>query len=201
VLRLYYVPRTRAFRTRWLLEELGVPYQLARMDASKGETHTPDYLKINPLGHVPALDDDGTIIIESAAIAMHLADRFPDKGLAPAPGSPERARYYQWIVYAMVTVEPLVGLIAEEGRRPPEERSEKLLERSRARFREVAGVLEKHLGGRQFVVGDQFTAADVVVGSVLGFSRLAGLLDDFPTCAAYAKAMVGRPAAQKARED
>ena len=101
-LKLHYVPQTRAGRVRFVLEELGVPFELLRMEAK--DTKSPEYLKVNPLGHVPALVDGDTTVIESAAICMYLADKFPEKKLAPPPGTPERAAYYQWIVYAMVTM-------------------------------------------------------------------------------------------------
>lgn len=201
MLKLYYVPKTRAIRPRWLLEELGVPYELVRLDPSKGETRTDTYLKLNPLGHVPALEDDGTVIAESTAIVLHLADRFPEKSLAPAPGSPDRARYYQWMIHAMVTLEPQLGVISEQARLPPEERNEKVAEKAKVRFRQEVAALEAHLKGRSFVVGDRFTAADVVVGAVLSFARMNGVLEELPACAAYAQAMLGRPAAKKARED
>jgi len=200
VLKLYYVPKTRAMRPRWLMEELGVPYELVRMDASKRETHTESYLQINPLGHVPALDDGGTVIVESAAIIMHLADRHPEQGLAPALGTPERGRWYQWIVYAMTTLEPLVALVSEQGRLAPEERSEPFAQRMKARFVKESALAERHLQGREFAL-DRFTAADVVLGSVLGWARMIGMCDERPNCAAYAKAMLARPAAKKARED
>lgn len=200
MLKLYYVPKTRAMRPRWILEELGVPYELVRLDPSKRETHTETYLKVNPLGHVPALDDGGTVIVESAAIIMHLADKFPDQGLAPAPGSPERGRWYQWILYAMATLEPLVALVSEQGRLAPEERSEAFSQRMKARFVKESALAEQHLQGREFAL-DRFTAADVVLGSVLGWARMIGMCDERPHCAAYAKAMLARPAAKKARED
>ena len=200
MLKLYYVPKTRAMRPRWLLEELGVPYELVRMDASKRETHTESYLHVNPLGHVPALDDGGSVIVESAAIIMHLADKFPDKGLAPAAGTPERGRWYQWIIYAMATLEPLVGLVSEQARLAPEERSEPLVQRMKARFVKESALAEQHLAGRESVL-DRFTAADVVLGSVLGWARMIGMCDERPNCAAYAKALLARPAAKKARED
>lgn len=201
MLKLYYVPKTRAMRPRWLLEELGVPYELVRMDASKRETRTEAYLGVNPLGHVPALDDDGTTLIESAAIVMYLADKFPEKGLAPGPGTPERGRWYQWIVYAMVTVEPHLATLSELPRPPPQPHSQEVKQAAKERFDKVVAVLEKHLTGREFVVGDRFSAADVVVASVLGWARLSGLLEAFPACASYARAMLARPAAKKARED
>lgn len=201
MLKLYYVPRTRAMRPRWLLEELGVPYELVRMDASKRETRTEAYLHVNPLGHVPALEDEGTVVLESAAIVMHLADKFPEKGLAPALGTPDRARWYQWILYAMATLEPLVGFVGSPMRPPEEQPGEALAQAIKARFRKEAALAERHLTGRQFAVGDRFTAADVVLGAVLGWARMVGMCDDLPACAAYAKAMLARPAAKKARED
>ncbi|HEY8208338.1 MAG TPA: glutathione S-transferase family protein [Myxococcaceae bacterium] len=200
-MKLYYVPKTRAMRPRWLLEELGVPYELVRMDSSKRETHTESYLRVNPLGHVPALDDGGNVIVESAAIIMHLADRFPDKGLAPAPGAPERGRWYQWIIYAMATLEPQVGIVSEQGRLSPEERNDAVVQRAKARFQQEAALAEQHLQGREFAVGDRFSAADIVLGSVLGWARMMELCGELPACAAYSKAMLSRPAAKKARED
>src|SRR5262245_23431226 len=132
-------------RPRWLLEELGVPYELVRLDPSKGETRQDPYKKVNPLGHVPALDDDGTVITESAAIIMHLADRFPEKGLAPKPGTPERGLYYRWIVYAMVTMEAQVAAVSDQARLPEDKRLPQVVEKARARFHETALVVEEYL--------------------------------------------------------
>ena len=107
-LKLYFAPRTRATRPRWLLEELGVPYELVELDMSKQEHKQLPYLRIHPLGRVPALADGDQVIFESAAICMYLADKFPEKKLAPAVGTPERGQYYQWMVYAGATLEPEV---------------------------------------------------------------------------------------------
>src|SRR5947207_15156799 len=104
MLKLFYVPQTRSFRPRWLLEELGVPYELVKMTAA--QTKTPEYLAVHPLGKVPALQDDGVTIFESAAIIAHLADKF---GLAPKAGTAQRGLYYQWIIFAMATLEPAVA--------------------------------------------------------------------------------------------
>src|SRR4051794_3745039 len=110
MLKLYYVPRTRAVRARWMLEELGVPHELHRVDLANGEHRSPEYLaRVHPLGHVPVLVDGETAIFESAAIIAYLADRFPEKQLAPAPGSPERGPYYQWMFYAVTELEPHVA--------------------------------------------------------------------------------------------
>src|SRR6185295_15536968 len=114
----------------------------------------------------------------------HLADRFADKGLAPAPGTPERGRWYQWIVYAMTTLEPDVALFSELGRMPAQERSEALVQRVKAHFHKEAALAEQQLQGRQFVMGDRFSAADVVLGSVLSWARMSGLTEGLPACEA-----------------
>src|SRR5438874_13750739 len=107
-MKLYYVPRTRAGRVRWMLEELAVPYEISRLDPALRQQKDPAYLALNPNGTVPTLTDGDVTMYESAAICMYLADKFPDAGLAPPLGSRDRALYYQWIVYAMVTVEPRI---------------------------------------------------------------------------------------------
>ena len=94
-MKLYYAPQTRATRPRWMLEEIGAPYELVRLQLSKGEHKQPEYLKIHPHGAVPAYSDGEVTMFESAAICAYLADKFPDKRLAPPLGSPQRGLYYQ----------------------------------------------------------------------------------------------------------
>ena len=94
-MKLYYVPKTRASRPRWVLEELGVPYELVRLDPARAETRSAEHLERHPLGHVPVLEDRGQQIFESGAICLHLADLFPEKRLLPPPGSVERGLAYQ----------------------------------------------------------------------------------------------------------
>src|SRR5512143_2861365 len=105
-MKLYFTPRTRATRPRWLLEELGVPYELVRVDLEAGQNRTADYLALHPLAQVPVLVDDDQVLIESAAICMHLGDRFPAARLAPAVGSRLRGPYLQWMFYCAATLEP-----------------------------------------------------------------------------------------------
>jgi len=194
---LYFVPQTRATRPRWLLEEMAVPYELVQLDPSKGETKTDAYRKLHPLGHVPALKDGEQVLVESAAICMHLADRFPEKGMAPATGTAERGRYYQWIVYAMTTVEPPLMTIFEArmGRRahPPE-----VLAAAEARLRDVAQVVETALGDAPFILGERFSAADVVLGAALSWGLRMKVLEGFPRISAYASRLMDRPAAKVA---
>ena len=111
MLKLFYIPKTRASRVRWMLEELGEPYELARIDwpHARGAEYRRN---VHPLGAVPALQDEGLVVIESAAIIAYLADKFPERGFAPPPQ--ERGPYYQWIVYAMATLEPLVSQLSRD---------------------------------------------------------------------------------------
>lgn len=202
MIKLYYVPMTRAGRVRFALEELGVPYELVRLDPSKKETRAPGYLKIHPLGHVPAVTDGELTIFESAAIVMYLADKHPEKGLAPPIGSPLRGLYYQWCVFTIAEMEgPLVTLF-EQGKLPEGERSQAAIDRAKATWRKVVGVVEAALAGRDYLVGDSFSAADLLVGASLGWGKATGLLDESsPAALAYMRRVMGRPSAKAARAD
>ena len=201
-MKLYYAPQTRATRARWLLEELEVPYELERVNLSAGEQKSPAYRKIHPLGRVPALVDSDLKLFESAAICAYLADKFPEKKLAPAVGTPERGLYYQWLVYVMATAEPpLVDVFLHTVRLPVEERSAAIAEQGRREWGEAAGVLERSLEGKSFLVGDRFTAADVMIGSLVGWARALRLLDGLPTLEAYSKRLTERPAYKRATAD
>ncbi len=202
MLKLYYAPQTRSHRPRWLLEELGVPHELVRMNPGDA---TPEYVaSVHPLGAVPALDDDGLVLFESGAICAYLADRFEAKGLAPAPGTRERGEYYKWLFFAAVTLDrSIITCVVHTVMLPEEERSKELAEKSRADFVEdQAPALERALAdGREFLLGAQFTAADVMVGSLVGIARLLGMLEGFPKLEAYAKRVSSRPANKRARAD
>ncbi len=196
MIKLFYVPNTRSTRPRWMLEELGVPYELVKMTAA--QTKTPEYLKVHPLGKVPALQDDGVTIFESAAIVAHLADRFPEKGLAPEAGSSERAVYYQWLVYAMATLEPAVMAVVYHTRlRPEEKRVPLIAEEGRANFDAAARAIV--LDG-EYLLG-RFSAADIVLGSVVLWGASARLLEGLPVLKAYADRLKARPAWARSRQE
>jgi glutathione S-transferase len=198
-MKLYCCPQTRSLRPRWMLEELGVPYELVVVDLSKGEHKRPEYLKVHPMGVVPALEDGEHTFIESVAICQYLADKYPEKGLAPQPGTPERGEYYQWMMFAMTTVEPpLVDAFMHTRFLPEAQRQPAVAEQGRKRFFEVARVLEERLRGREFIVGNGFTAADVVMAQMLGWGQVLGLMADFPGLTAYVARHTARPAAQRA---
>jgi glutathione S-transferase len=191
---------TRAVRPRWLLEELGVPYEVCRVDLSASES--PEYLAIHPLGAVPALEDGDLRLMESAAICMYLADKFPEKGLAPAVGTRERALYYQWVLYAMATLEPpTIDYYAARVLTPIDAQVEADVTSAQERFADAAAVLEKHMTGREWLLDSGFSAADVVMVSLLAWSHMMGLLAPYPNLTAYMKRGGARPANKRARAD
>jgi glutathione S-transferase len=201
-MKLYHAAQSRSTRPRWLLEEIGEPYDIVRLDLAKGENKSAEYLKIHPHGAVPALIDGELVMFESAAICAYLADKFPDKRLAPAVGTAARGRYYQWLVYCMATLEPPVLQVFLHGNRLPEaERSAKLLEEGKKKFAEVATVLNNAVRGKSFLLGDQFSAADVMIGSTLAWARAMGLVNGYPELEAYIQRVVERPAYKRARAD
>lgn len=203
MLRLYHSGQSRSVRPRWLLEELGVPYDLVRLDLQAGDQKKPEYLRINPNGAVPALVDGDVTLFESAAICEYLADKFAEKRLAPPVGTAARGYYYQWIHFAMSTIEPpLITIFLHTVMRPEAERIPALVAPARVALKASLGVLDNALAGRTFLVGDDLTNADVIVGSTLAWAQMLGLLDaTTPATAAYIGRLMGRPAFQRAMAD
>jgi len=200
-MKLYHSPRSRSTRPRWLLEEIGAPYELVNVDISPGAQKPAGYLAIHPHGAVPALVDGDLTLFESAAICMYLADKFPDAHLAPPLGTPARAHYYQWMIYAMATLEPpVLQVFLHTVRLPEGQRSTRAADEGRLKFAEVARVLTQALAGKQFLLGE-FSAADVMVGSTLSWARTLGLLNDHPALQAYVARLTERPAFQRAQID
>jgi glutathione S-transferase len=201
-MKLYHAAQTRSVRPRWLLEEIGAPYTLVRLDMSKGEHKSPEYMKIHPHGAVPALVDGDLTLFESAAICAYLADKFPEKHLAPAVGTPARGLYYQWMFYTMATLEPpVIEVVLHTVMLPEAERSAAAAEAGRTKFAQVAKVLEQALASRTFILGDQFSAADVMIGSTLGWAQMMGILSGHPVLEAYVGRLATRPAFQRAQAD
>ena len=202
MLKLYHSAQSRSTRPRWLLEEIGAPYDLVRVDLSKQEHKTPQYLQIHPHGVVPALVDGDLALMESAAICAYLSDKFPAARLAPAVGTPERGRYYQWMFYAMATLEPpVLQVFMNTVMLPEAERSAAAADEGRRKFAEVAEVIASGLASKPFLLGEQFSAADVMVGSTLAWSQFMGLLNNQPALAEYVQRLITRPAYQRATAD
>jgi glutathione S-transferase len=203
MITLYHAPQSRSGRPRWLLEEIGVPYEVKRLNLQAGEQRSPEYLKLNPNGTVPTLVDGDTVLFESAAICQYLADKFPEKKLAPPVGTPERGKYYQWIHFAMSGLEPpAVTIFLHTVFLPEAERVPQLVDGARQQIHAAAKVVDDALAGRQWILGDQFSAADVMIGSTLMWAQMMGMIgDDLPNVTAYLGRCVARPATQKANAD
>lgn len=195
-LKLYHQPRTRSARVRWLLAELHLPHDVQTVNVFAGEGRRPDYMKdVHPHGLVPALDDEGTVIIESAAICMYLADRYGKGELAPPVDAKARGVYYEWMVYVPATADPLCeAVMFNTVFLPEEKRDARLVERSKKTWtQKVEPRFIRALGASPYVLGEKFSAADVLVGSSLGWARMAGMLSDDPVLAAYLERMTTRP--------
>jgi glutathione S-transferase len=202
-MKLYHAAQSRSIRPRWVLEEVGAPYELARIDLAAGDQKRPEYLALNPNGAVPTLVDGDLVLYESAAICQYLADKFSDRRLAPPVGTPVRGLYYQWVHYAMASLEePVVAVFLHTIRKPEAERVPAIAAEARAKLETVFGVIERALAGREYLLGREFSVADVMVGSTLAWARLMGLVSDVqPNLSAYLARLIARPAYQRATAD
>lgn len=199
--KLWYVPRTRASRPRWVLEELALPHELVRLDQAKGETRSAEHLLRQPLGHVPALEDGDVRLFESAAICLWLAERYGEGKLLPPAGGAERGLVYQWLFYAMTEVEPPLSQASAELRRPEAERDPARLADCRKRFLAAAAPLDAALRGREWLVGDRFGVADVVAGSCVLWGRSLRMLEGLPAVEAWCARIRERPAWKRSIAD
>jgi glutathione S-transferase len=192
-MRLFYRPGTgRPLRVAWALEEVGADYELVPVSAE--ETALPEHRARHPLGRVPALeDDDGNLLFESTALVFHIGDQHPGSGLMPPPGSPDRARVYQWAIATMTELEgPIVQFMVNTRAGNAE-----LAAAGAEKFGQAAAMFEAHVDGRRFLVGDSLTAADIVTGGVLLIARLGRQLEELPSLSAYLDRLRERPGFQK----
>ena len=199
MIKLYHAPLTRSVRIVWLLEELGLPYQLERV------AFTPRKLPFaqkSPYGKVPAIEDGDVRMFESGAIVEYILERHGNGRLAPAPGTAERAAFLQWMYFSEATVLPPVGEIVRHTLFKPEpERIPAVVEDARARLNRTLEVLEEDLGDREYLLASGFSAADVMMGvSLLIARRLSSLDPRFGRIAAYLTRLEKRPALRKALE-
>ena len=198
MLKLYGVPRSRAMRSLWMLEELGVPYENVKVDFVTRTKEASFKKELNPNGHIPVLQDGDLVLWESLAINLYLARKY-DKGLWPKTIEDE-GRAYQWSVWAMTEAEePLLTALMHRMFFPPEERSAKKAEDAAERFKKPLGVLDGTLADREYLLGSAFTVADLNVASVLSWASLAKLdLSPAPRAAAWLARCTGRPALARA---
>lgn len=192
MITLYWCPRTRAARVVWMLEELGVDYELAHINVRDPASKTdPGFLAASPMGKVPALQDGDAKLADSAAICLYLADRYPDAKLAPAIDDPARADYLYWMVYAPGAIEPAM---AEKfgGWKPNKIAS------GWGDFNIMIETLAKGLESGPWLLGERFSAADVMVGSSVYFLKAFGILPDNAVLNDYVERALARPAYQRA---
>jgi glutathione S-transferase len=195
MLRVYHREHAgRPIRVAWTLEELGEPYEVTVMDWEQGQSE--EHRARHPIGRVPVLEEDGGYVFESAAICLHLADSHMDACLIPPLATHDRALVYQWAAFAPAELEPWLVEAATWRERDPE-RSDL----ARERFWKAAGAVGESLDGNDFLVGNSFTVADVLVGTVLGFTSRAGFADELPgNLQDYVARLTDRPAYKRAAE-
>lgn len=194
MMKLYWAPRTRSFTTLWMMEETGQPYERILIDTAAGAQKSPDYLTINPMGKVPALKDGEATMAEAAAICTYVADRYPAVHLAPSPDDPRRAKYLYWMFFAPSCIEPAIMQIFTKLEIPS----------SSAGWGEatqVFDVLDRAVEKGPWLLGEEFSAADVVIGSGLNFAtRLFKMVPARPSFDRYLDRCAARPAFQRATE-
>jgi glutathione S-transferase len=173
----YYSPMSSATRIHWAIEELGIPYEKKRVDLAAGAQKSPEYLALNPNGKVPLIVDDGQAIFESLAILLHLADRYVKDGLLyPTPG-PARSEVLKWMCWGSVSlVECAARILRNTSDRFPEaERNAAQAASARKEIVEMLGILEHALEGREYLVGDHFTYADLAIAAYMPFLGRLGV--------------------------
>ena len=195
-LTFYTHPQSRGRIVRWMLEETGVPYETVLLEY--GTTmKAPEYRAINPMGKVPAIRHGTTVVTEAAAICAYLADAFAQAGLAPAPTSPLRGPYYRWMFFAAGPLEAATSNHALGFTVPPGR--ERMM--GYGSYAEVLDALEGMARGvAPYLLGEQFTAADVYVGSHLAFGMQFGTIEKRPAFERYCEVLDARPARRRARE-
>jgi glutathione S-transferase len=192
MMKLYWSPRSRSFSALWLMEETGQPYERVLTDITTGAQKAPEYLAINPMAKVPALKDAEATLAEAAAICAYVAERYPGANLAPKLGDPLRARFLYWLFFSPGCIEPAMVQVAT-----------KIEMNSVAAgwgdAQRVFDVLDQELEKGPWILGDNFSAADIIIGSNLNFAvRLFKMVPPRPSFDRYIDRCAARPAFQRA---
>jgi glutathione S-transferase len=191
-LTLYHAPNSRSGAARFLLEELGVPYELHVLNFKKNEQRAPAYLAVNPMGKVPAIRHGDALVTEQAAILMYLADLFPQAGLAPAFDDALRGPYLRWMVYYGSCFEPAATDLAMKREPAPP------MMCPYGDYDTMLATVAKQLRAGDFLLGERFSAADVLWGTALTWMTMFKLVPELPEIMAYVERVKARPAAQRA---
>jgi glutathione S-transferase len=188
----YTNPMSRGRIVHWLLEELGEPYDMKVLDLEKGEHKKPEFLKLNPMGKVPAIVHRGIVVTEAAAICTYLADAYPGAGLAPALDDPQRGTYLRWLFFGAGCIEP--AIVDKLFHRPAVERKGAL---GYGSYEDTLNALETALKPGPWILGGRFSAADVYVGSQIQWGLMIKALEPRPLFLQFAERIGARPAMQR----
>ena len=201
MIKIYGIAVSRTARPMWALEELGLPYQVETVDFRKGDHKKPEFLKLNPMGRIPALQDGDVFLTESLAITLYIAQRYGTGKLWPAD-EPSRARVLQWSMWAATELEPVAYAMLKELNKKPEDRDAKVLNASRANMRPLLDYLDISLAGHPHLLGEAFTLADLQVAVVLDYANPRSKFDlsPWPRVAAWHEACHNRHAYQRLNE-
>ena len=194
-MKLYEFAPTRSIRARWTLQELGVDFEAVAIDLVAGENRKPEFLALNPAGKVPVLVDGDLVLTESVTIVWYLAEKYADRGLLPADLA-QRTQVHRWLLFAVTELEqPLWRIAKHVHLYPPDQRLPAEVKNAGQDFEAMAAVLDEHMRGRNYVVGDAATIADFVTPYTLDMAYEASVLGDFPRLVAYMERMYDRPRA------
>lgn len=188
---VYHHPYSRAANTVWMLEEVGVPYELKYLDLQAGEHKRPEIMALNPMGKLPILQDEKTTITESAAIGLYLADRYALGKFAPTLDDPARGTYLRWCLFAPSVIEP--GSMAKAANWTFRESSAGF-----GNYESMIRTMQSAIDGRTWVLGEQFSMADVIFGGTISYMLRFKMLEPLPVFASYSERLEQRPARQRA---
>jgi len=196
--KIYAFPKTRATRAVWAAEEVGAEYDYVKVDLLQGEARRVPYIELNPGGKVPALEDGSLFLSESAAIVNYLGEKYPQTGLVPAPGSSARAHYDHWCFFVIGELEQPLWTMAKHKFAIPEKwRIPAIMDTAVWEFSVAANVLAKGLGQQEFILGDRFTGADILIAHTLRWARNFDVPVGHDALEKYADRLLTRPAFER----
>ncbi|WP_210484769.1 glutathione S-transferase family protein [Microvirga antarctica] len=199
MIALYYYPGNASLVPHMMLREIGTPFELRLVDRAQNAQSSPDYLKLNPSGRIPVLVDDGQVLYETAAIAMHLADRFPQAELAPAIGTPERSEFYKWMIHLSNTPQAeFRAWFYPHQHVADEAATESVKTAAGQRLNRMFDVISRELGDKPWLLGERFSAADLLLFTLMRWGRgMPRPPRTLPNLAALAARVAARPAVQE----
>ena len=200
MIQLYNFPKTRGLRVTWMLEELEADYEFTLVPFGDNGFASEEYLKVNPAGKVPAIRDGDLVLTESAAIVTYLGDKFRNEQLVPPAGTVGRAKYDQWCYFVLSELEqPLWTKGRHTFILPPDKRVPAVIETAEWEFQKALNILSRGLDGNRYILGDTFSAADILIGHTLSWARTAKQPIEIQNIQEYADLVLGREALERAR--